>query len=50
MKIPRSAYYYKPQKRDREALVGEIEAIVVEFSGYGYRRVTKELKRRVKTV
>jgi putative transposase len=46
MKIPRSAYYYKPQKRDREALVGEIEAIVVEFSGYGYRRVTKELKRR----
>jgi putative transposase len=46
MKISRSAYYYKPQKRDREALVGEIEAIVVEFSGYGYRRVTKELKRR----
>jgi len=46
MKMPRSTYYYKPKKRDREALVGEIEAIVVEFSGYGYRRVTKELKRR----
>ena len=46
IEMPRSTYYYKPQKRDRESLVGEIEAIVVEFSGYGYRRVTKELKRR----
>lgn len=46
MKMPRSTYYYEPQKRDREALVGEIEAIVVEFSGYGYRRVTRELARR----
>lgn len=44
--MPRSTLYYQPKKRDREALVGEIEAIVVEFSGYGYRRVTKELKRR----
>lgn len=46
MKMPRSTYYYKPRKRDQEVLVGEIERIVVEFSGYGYRRVTKELKRR----
>ena len=46
IEMPRSTYYYKPQKRDPEALVGEIERIVVEFSGYGYRRVTKELKRR----
>lgn len=45
-RMPRSTYYYKPQKRDRQTLVGEIESIVVEFSGYGYRRVTKELKRR----
>lgn len=44
--MPRSTYYYQPKKRDREALVGEIERVVVEFSGYGYRRVTKELKRR----
>lgn len=44
--MPRSTHYYGPVKRDREALVGQIEAIVVEFSGYGYRRVTKELKRR----
>ena len=44
--MPRSTYYYKPEKRDREALVVEIERIVVEFSGYGYRRVAKELKRR----
>lgn len=46
MKMPRSTYYYEPKKQDREALVGEIEAIVVEFSGYGYRRVTRELARR----
>lgn len=46
MKMPPSTYYYKPLKRDRQALVDEIEAIVVEFSGYGYRRVTKQLKRR----
>jgi putative transposase len=46
IEMPRSTYYYKPEKRDRETLVGEIEAIVVEFSGYGYRRVTKELQRR----
>lgn len=44
--MPRSAYYYQPKKRDREVLVGEIERVVVEFSGYGYRRVTHELKRR----
>ncbi len=44
--LPRSTYYYKPKKQDHEALVGQIEAVVVEFSGYGYRRVTKELKRR----
>ncbi len=46
IQMPRSTYYYKPKKRNREALVGEIERVVVEFSGYGYRRVTKELKRR----
>ncbi len=46
IEMPRSTYYYKPKKRDREALIAGIEAIVVEFSGYGYRRVTKELKRR----
>jgi putative transposase len=46
IEMPRSTYYYKPKKRDREALIGEIEQVVVEFSGYGYRRVTKELKRR----
>lgn len=46
MEMPRSTYYYQPKKRDREALIVGIEAIVVEFSGYGYRRVTKELKRR----
>lgn len=31
-------------------LESEIEAIVAEFSGYGYRRVTKELHRRGRTV
>ena len=53
MKIPRSTYYYKVKKKDEEVekeLVAMIEAIVVEFPRYGYRRVTKELLRRNRQV
>ena len=48
--MSKSSYYYKPvnrseeQKSDQE-LVKEIESVVLEFSGYGYRRVTKHLQR-----
>ncbi len=48
MSLPRSTYYYKPKKAlpDETELTGRIEAIIEEFPGYGYRRVTKELHRQ----
>jgi len=51
MKLARSSFYYKPkdkspEKRQKEAdLRDKIEAICLEFPRYGYRRVTKTLKR-----
>jgi len=46
--ISRSWYYGKSQRRARSntKLQDQIEKIVVEFPGYGYRRVTHELRRR----
>lgn len=49
--IPRSTYYYKPRSQQTEFeddvnLRDRIEQIVLEFPGYGYRRVTHELQRR----
>jgi transposase InsO family protein len=46
--VSRSWYYDRQRRapRDDTALQDEIEKIVVEFAGYGYRRVTKELERR----
>ena len=48
MNLPRSTYYYKQKKEppDETELTGRIEAIIEEFPGYGYRRVTKELHRQ----
>ena len=50
--VSRSGYYdwlnrrdAPPPKKETE-LKGQIYKIVLEFPGYGYRRVTKELKRR----
>jgi len=48
--VSRSWYYERPSleekaQRDIE-LRDAIERIVLEFPGYGYRRVTKELYRR----
>lgn len=57
MKVSRTAYYnwsLKTLNTEVDCLEGkiykEIEDIVVEFPGYGYRRVTAELKRKGKTV
>jgi putative transposase len=52
MSLPRSSYYQKPKDTTGDApeLVSEIEAIIEEFPGYGYRRVTRELHRRGKPV
>jgi len=51
MKLARSSYYYQPQSEDNEQLQTQadlrdrIEEICLEFPGYGYRRVTQQLKR-----
>jgi transposase InsO family protein len=52
MKLPRSSFYYRPKRQSLEYkeaeadLRGKIEAICLEFTRYGYRRVTRELKHR----
>jgi putative transposase len=47
MNLPRSSFYYRSEKRqgNDEELTHWIEGVVEEFSGYGYRRVTWQLKR-----
>ena len=56
MGLARSTYYYKPKtdpklkaQQDLD-LRDRIEEIQSEFSGYGYRRVQQELKRRGETI
>lgn len=52
MNLPRSSYYYLPKERSLAQLKQEadlrdlIEAIVLEFPRYGYRRVTRVLHRQ----
>ena len=51
MKLAPSSYYYQPASEDNAQLQSQadlrdrIEAICLEFPGYGYRRVTWQLKR-----
>lgn len=46
MNLPKSSYYYKPVEAKTDPwFLNRIEALVEEFSGYGYRRVTKQLHR-----
>ena len=48
MNLPRSTYYHKSKNEpcDEPDLIERIEAIIEEYPGYGYRRVTRELHRR----
>jgi putative transposase len=52
MKLASSSFYYKPKSMNAEKLKSEadlrdkIEAICIDFPGYGYRRVTQELNQR----
>jgi putative transposase len=48
MNLPRSTYYHQSKNNsgDDSELIARIEAIIEEFPGYGYRRVTYELHRR----
>jgi len=47
MNLPRSSYYYKSKEKEPEeaSLVKRIEELVEEFNGYGYRRITIQLRR-----
>jgi len=51
MKLSRSSFYYRRKAKDPDRmkaeadLIDRIEAICLEFSRYGYRRVTRQLKR-----
>jgi len=50
MELPRSTYYYRLRNRQEKLkqdadLRDRIERIVLEFPGYGYRRVTRQLHR-----
>jgi len=46
MRLPRRTYYYKPKEKPSDkALIPRIEQICLDFPGYGYRRVTKQLQR-----
>lgn len=52
MRLSRSSYYYKPKSLSPERMETEadmrdrIEAICLEYTRYGYRRVTHELRHR----
>ena len=56
MKLARSSFYYRPKAKSPERMEAEadlrdrIEAICLEFSRYGYRRVTHQLKHEGKLV
>ncbi len=47
IKLPRSSYYYTAKLKlpAPQRLITRIEEIIEEFSGYGYRRVTRQLQR-----
>jgi len=50
MNLDRSSFYYRPKAKEPDWMKAEadlrdrIEAICLEFPGYGYRRVTYQLK------
>ena len=47
---PRSSYYYQPTLPDETEVKTAIEEVVIEWPTYGYRRVTKQLGRKGRTV
>jgi putative transposase len=42
----RSSYYYQPKQRDETEERTAIESVAAEWPTYGYRRVTKQLRRQ----
>jgi transposase InsO family protein len=47
---PRSSYYYQPMLEDETEVKSAIQGVVAEWPTYGYRRVTKQLRRKGRTV
>jgi putative transposase len=47
---PRSSYYDRPQERDEQSLVAIIEAILIKWPFYGYRRLRAQSRREGLTV
>ena len=49
MNLSRSSYYYRPKSQETSSedrtLIDRIEGIAEEFSRYGYRKVTAQLRR-----
>jgi len=49
MELARSSFYYEPKEPDHAVtkadmdILDQIEAICLDFHGYGYRRVTRQL-------
>ena len=43
---PRSSYYYQSRPGEQDELLAEIEAVLMRWPFYGYRRVLQELHRR----
>ena len=50
MNLARSTYYDAGDVAPDDAVLGEIREIVGEFRGYGYRRVSAELRHRGRVV
>jgi putative transposase len=43
--VPRSSYYYQPHPRDDEALKAALQDVAAEWTTYGYRRLTVQVRR-----
>ena len=52
MSVPRSKHYYKPKKDSHKDLgiLDKIAGIALDFSSYGYRRITAHLRREGITI
>ena len=50
MNVSRSTYYYRSKSGNDTDIADRIEAICLEFSGYGYRRVTEQLQQEGKII
>ncbi len=43
--VPRSSYYYQPHPRDDTALKAALQDVAAEWTTYGYRRLTVQVRR-----